>query len=480
MGHADPKGYYRILNVAPFASATAVRKAYRRRSKELHPDTNQRLGAAEQFAALNEAYRVLSDPAARARYDTADLERDAPGATASDAPVPCARCRRVSAQPRYLIFHQVIGRLWRVDHDRIQGVYCPRCARDVGVGASLMTWALGWWGLPDGPWAALKAIWRNMRGGEAPPDANARLLAHQARAFMAQERPDLARALAARAAQLDPASPDAPALNALAAAGEGPPPQLRDPWTSVTRAAPVHLAPGLLIGVLVVMVQMVGGGNDNPRVRPPTGPPGWHVTEEGAAMRAGPGRRYAVVATLGRFEGVSLRPARTEEGWVPVWAGDLEGFLPSAAVGTGPGSAARAAWCREAAGERPATATVLRRGARGPHGLSVANRTARDAVLKLRDADGATVLAVYVRAGDRADVADLPNGALQPVYALGSAWSLPCGTFTDGMETFTRREPADFAAPPAGDPGPAGAVTLALEGVAGGDLPVDPAVFRAD
>lgn len=469
MGHPDTKGYYRLLNVAPRATAAHIKKAYRRRAKELHPDANKRLGAAEQFAALNEAYTVLSDPLARARYDTADLERPAPGAPPSGGPAGCSRCGRVSAQPRYLIFHQVIGALTHVVHDRIQGVYCARCARDVGIAASMVTWALGWWGLPDGPWASAKAIWRNLRGGECPPEANARLLAHQARAFAAQGRADLARSLAMRAVALAPDGPDAPSLGDLAG-GDGPPPRLRDPWRSLRHAAPMHLAP-LFVLALMVVVTGIGphlGGAPPPAIR---GASDWHVTEEGAVLRADPGPRSAPVGTLDRFQGLALRPVKTEPGWVPVWAGPLEGFLPAGSVAPGSGAEARAAWCRGGAGPRPDTGTVLLQAASGPHALKVVNRAGRDAVLKLRRPGGGTVLAVYVRAGAEAALNGLPGGTLQPVYQVGEAWSAPCGAFLTAPVTLSLREPAVLAA---------AGLTLTLAGPGGGDVAVGPEVFAAD
>lgn len=479
MGHPDVKGYYRLLNVAPRATAAHIKKAYRRRAKELHPDTNKRLGAAEQFAALNEAYKVLSDPLARARYDTADLERPAPGAPPSGGPAGCSRCGRVSAQPRYLIFHQVIGALTHVVHDRIQGVYCARCARDVGIAASLLTWALGWWGLPDGPWASAKAIWRNLRGGEFPPEANARLLAHQARAFAAQGRADLARSLAARAVALDPDGPGVPSLRDLAG-GDAPLPRLKDPWRSLRHAAPVHLAPLFLLVLMVVVTGIgprLGSGPPPPAVR---GANDWHVTEDGVVLRAGPGRRFGVVGELARFQGLALRPVKTEPGWVPVWAGPLEGFLPAALVAPGSGAEARLAWCRGGAGPRPQTGAVLLHAASGPHALTVVNQSGRDAVLKLRRPGGGTVLAVYVRAGAEADVSGLPDGALQPVYQVGEAWSAPCGAFLDAPVTLSAREPAVFAAVE-GARGPVPAeLRLTLAGPGGEDVPVGPEVFTAD
>ncbi len=59
-----------MLGVAKTASADEIKKAYRQLAKKLHPDINPGDKDAEaKFKELNEAYTVLSDPQARARYD---------------------------------------------------------------------------------------------------------------------------------------------------------------------------------------------------------------------------------------------------------------------------------------------------------------------------------------------------------------------------------------------------------------------------
>jgi len=61
--------YYELLGVDRNATADEIKRAYRRRAFELHPDANPDPAAAEQFKQVARAYEVLSDPDQRARYD---------------------------------------------------------------------------------------------------------------------------------------------------------------------------------------------------------------------------------------------------------------------------------------------------------------------------------------------------------------------------------------------------------------------------
>jgi molecular chaperone DnaJ len=65
------RDYYEILGVERDASPEEVKRAYRRKAKELHPDRNpeDRKRAEEKFRQIAEAYEVLSDPDKRAQYD---------------------------------------------------------------------------------------------------------------------------------------------------------------------------------------------------------------------------------------------------------------------------------------------------------------------------------------------------------------------------------------------------------------------------
>ena len=64
------KDYYEILGISKSATTIEIKKAYRKKALENHPDKNPGDKAAEErFKEAAEAYEVLSDPDKRARYD---------------------------------------------------------------------------------------------------------------------------------------------------------------------------------------------------------------------------------------------------------------------------------------------------------------------------------------------------------------------------------------------------------------------------
>lgn len=349
----DPKGYYVMMGLTPQADLAAVKRAYRTRAKLLHPDRNPSPRASQEFAALTEAYRVLSDPDARWAYDTGqrpNRHREAsrgasPSAAAraasaarSDAewagepplaPRTCRVCGRATADLRHRVLHRVRGRGLRVETTPIIGVFCRTHGDRTAVAASLYCWGLGWWGLPWGPLLTLRALWRNLWGGSQPAAENYQLLTAQARAFMARGNLPLARMLAEQARPFARSEPEkrhvSQLMDALADQPRptGPAAQRRRGPGSAHLA---QLAPLLLIAAVALYIagptRVITGALDwvaaivePPRPQPePTSPPRpdqGPVT--GITLGAPDASEGALPSPQGPFSGRTMVPNATPD-----------------------------------------------------------------------------------------------------------------------------------------------------------------------
>jgi DnaJ-class molecular chaperone len=64
-----PKDYYGILGVSRNASTAAIKRAYRRLAKQLHPEMGGEPAMGEAFRDVQAAYETLADAEQRRRYD---------------------------------------------------------------------------------------------------------------------------------------------------------------------------------------------------------------------------------------------------------------------------------------------------------------------------------------------------------------------------------------------------------------------------
>ena len=63
------RDYYEVLGVSRNNTEEDIRKAFRKKAMEFHPDRNQSPDAEAKFKEINKAYQVLSDPNKRAQYN---------------------------------------------------------------------------------------------------------------------------------------------------------------------------------------------------------------------------------------------------------------------------------------------------------------------------------------------------------------------------------------------------------------------------
>ena len=66
---SDKRDYYEVLGVTKSASKEEIKKAYRKLSKQFHPDINKEADAVDKFKEIAEAYEILSDDQKKSQYD---------------------------------------------------------------------------------------------------------------------------------------------------------------------------------------------------------------------------------------------------------------------------------------------------------------------------------------------------------------------------------------------------------------------------
>jgi curved DNA-binding protein CbpA len=70
--------YYELMQISPNAEPETIKRVFRLLAARYHPD-NPETADYDRFALLNDAHRILSDPASRAAYDlTYRAKRDEP------------------------------------------------------------------------------------------------------------------------------------------------------------------------------------------------------------------------------------------------------------------------------------------------------------------------------------------------------------------------------------------------------------------
>src|SRR5438093_6994204 len=63
------RDYYEVLGIRKSASEDEIKKAFRAKARQFHPDVNKSPDAEAQFKELSEAYEILIDGDKRAAYD---------------------------------------------------------------------------------------------------------------------------------------------------------------------------------------------------------------------------------------------------------------------------------------------------------------------------------------------------------------------------------------------------------------------------
>ncbi len=188
--------YYDLLHVDATATHEQIREAYRASVRTYHPDVNQAANAQHLTSLLNEAWHTLSDSARRKAYDASlNGQKTASGQVQPLVQKPwellsCERCGRNDRHLRVAVFYFVRSLLVYSRITPFVAILCSGCRSFYSLRSAVYSSLLGPWRFPSGLLLTTKALRVAVRGGERPPDLNARLLRHQAMASL--QRHDLA------------------------------------------------------------------------------------------------------------------------------------------------------------------------------------------------------------------------------------------------------------------------------------------------
>ncbi|MDE2005016.1 MAG: DnaJ domain-containing protein [Rhodospirillales bacterium] len=154
--------------------------------------------------------------------------------------------------------------------------------------------------------------------------------------------------------------------------------------------------------------------------------------------------------------GATLRPAGTLAAYIPVdvlgtdpthrvavvrLAGGGIGFVARDRLARGDRAAAHHALCADRAGPPPVSGEILAASGAGTGRIGFANDDLEPAVVKLRDAAGHLVRALYLAPGARAVLRGLPGRAWSVEFAAGELWSRACFYFAAGERARRFRAP---------------------------------------
>jgi hypothetical protein len=369
----DPEGYYARLGVDPWCAPETITAAYRRKARLVHPDVPG-TGDADAFIALKLAYDVLISADRRAAYDRL-AQQDQPHQQEPGEIGPMPFPEMATPPTRHPRLHDLPVPVWA-------GMAVVLLVGVIEVGLHLRS---------------------------SPPPAR-------------QE------AIPATARGVPPATPNEALQTAY-----GP--------------APVRLA-----------------GTPNFYVVPAANPAMlWREDETKHTLAP-----WGQLPAFSAVQGLRLFKAN---GMVEVRVTDTaNGFIEAGRLTPGNTAAAARAWCTYNAGPTPANGEVLSHAAQGnasggnapggnasggnapggnaPEGnaqgngqghgqghgsLSIDNRSAQPAVVKVRSPDGALVASVFLDPGGAATVEGLPDTPTLLDFATGEVWSRACHGFAAGM-----------------------------------------------
>lgn len=374
--------HYDNLKVARNAPDFVIRAAYKALSQQYHPDKHGGSpAAANAMRLINEAYAELSDPTRRATHDAWILQQEAQAKTRTEANHQAQTQAPPSPPPQ-----------------PTKSAATPPSSpppRTTATSGHSNLWAYG------GGLLILLLVLALMNSKEtrtkSPPSS---------------------------AGSMAPSSPNqSPGRYATNSPGTSPPlgsrtadPGAVQPPTFAPTPAPISA-----INLL-------------PRGR---------VNAVELNVRAGPGANHDVVARLRFLDTVSIEgPANN--GWIPVSHQAGFGYVNGTYIQAGPDTDTLQALCRDE-GPAPISGTMFKRpSTAGDHELRINATIDHDAMVKLKDAQGHTVVSGFVRRGEIHSFQGIPSGVYTTWFATGSNFSSRCGRFLQSMNVTYDPKPHQY------------------------------------
>lgn len=207
------------------------------------------------------------------------------------------------------------------------------------------------------------------------------------------------------------------------------------PWTSLV-TWPLMVAAFFSLLPLVYLILLHDPGAVIPDAPDSRASLSVYTVSPQVPVRAGPDNNAAQLTELPEFFELRMYPHQTTPDWALVQVdAERSGWVRRNELAAGSAEAAQLEKCRQYGLWRPQTGQHLASGKTGVHTLVVANPSAQDALVKLKDHEGRTQVFFYVRGGDTAEVASIPEGRFQLQYAIGSDFSPACGRFLSRMQS---------------------------------------------
>ncbi len=188
MSKKDALGYYKVLEVAPDADGSEIKRQYYAMAKFWHPDHNEDSRAIEMFKKVSLAYDTLKDTKSRLQYDLLSLvydENEFP--TVGTLKIYKNQKDRDDKALRVLRQHKVKNGVITESKD-ICNIYE---AGNMVLGTAINNWLSGWWG-KNGIKTNISALLFNLNSVYANDNDNFKLLIHNAVAYDQEHNTEMA------------------------------------------------------------------------------------------------------------------------------------------------------------------------------------------------------------------------------------------------------------------------------------------------